>query len=394
MRTVKIFNITVFLALFINGTNVLASLHWPLTLSPAEIMFFIVFLLYPKGKTSSNKYEYIGIFLIILVLGFNYLTSRQLALAATCTALMQPLLVSVFMKHNFQKCNVKNLKRIVLAFYVIECCLAIAERLLRFHLFPNLGIDSEYIDWNEWRSYSLLGHPLANSGMVLLLMNFILVDRLSVKTKILLWFLGLVALLCFNSRFALVLAVICFGLYGLIIIFSRRGSISKRIIFIVTAIAFAIILQYFFTIGFGDRLVNLGLDDGSSQTRLRALDLFVYSGKTWQDLLFGTTYSDFSSISIASDMSGIVVENFWIQFIFRYGIIFTLLITLVYVRLFYEWFKGYTLLNSFLIIAPWIVNLSSSNSLATGGISITILLIFTYIFKYDSKNNTLLLAKQ
>ena len=83
-----------------------------------------------------------------------------------------PLAVIFFTENNFRlKKSAKKYLRIVKCFYLLECFIAIFERVTLTRIFPNLGFDTGFEEYSEgFRSYALLGHPLSNAAMVLLLL--------------------------------------------------------------------------------------------------------------------------------------------------------------------------------------------------------------------------------
>ena len=98
----------------------------------------------------------------------------------------------------------KTIFYVFLSFYILECSLAIIERIFSTNL-PILrvgeslwkGIDTA--EDSSFRSEALLGHPLQNALIVISAMSFILVSKLSINWKFGLWGLGFLALLCFNT---------------------------------------------------------------------------------------------------------------------------------------------------------------------------------------------------
>ena len=83
-----------------------------------------------------------------------------------------------------------------------------------FHFFGNMENEDAFvgrIDSYEFRSCGLWGHPLSNSCILSLMMPFILLqNEFSIKKKNLLWSIGMLALLCFNSRFSIVLSAVVY----------------------------------------------------------------------------------------------------------------------------------------------------------------------------------------
>lgn len=79
-----------------------------------------------------------------------------------------------------------KVQNIILDFFIIECFLAIIEKVLNFNLFPLVsnGSISDWT-WEGFRSTAFQSHPLSNALIVSTLMNFILCSSLPMKKGIL-----------------------------------------------------------------------------------------------------------------------------------------------------------------------------------------------------------------
>lgn len=389
---IKLFYVTVFLMFFLSGTNVLYSIHYPKELPP--LAFWGIFLLVLSlgiQKLIYYKTELMLIGLLVLVMIFNYITGRDIAVVAYLTAIMCPPFFSYIIEKLKWKIKKNKLQKIIYLFYITNCVLAIFERLTYHCIFPNLGFETGFNEWNdEFRSYSLYGHPLSNGEITLLLMNVILWSNLNMKKKYALWLLGFAALLCFNSRLAILLSILVYIVYIIYNLFCTKERASKKYFYVLNTILGLALILYLFSIGWGNRLVNNDLLDGSASVRIFIWDIF--KRQSWVTFLFGQKYSFMEQLMLRNGLSDYIIENCWILFVFRYGILFLGLMVVFYVPLFIKYLKHYSLIARFLIVVPWLIYISSSNSLATGGLSITVLLLVLYTFN-DTKNNTLLLAK-
>ena len=99
----------------------------------------------------------------------------------------------------------KKIRLFALFFYILECVLAIYERQMLDHLI-DYDSDSQAMNANmylseDFRSFSLMGHPLRNANVVSVMLAFILCTN-TIKSipKSLLVLLGLGAIWAFNSR--------------------------------------------------------------------------------------------------------------------------------------------------------------------------------------------------
>lgn len=285
----------------------------------------------------------------------------------------------------------KKANNLLIAFYVFECGLAIFERITLYNIFPWMtdSTNSSILlmdaseDISSFRSFGLLGHPLQNALPVCTMMAFILCStKMKAKNKIILWLLGYVAILCFNTRGSIVGAAMILGAYVLYqYFFNKKLSFAKRNIalfgIIIGAVGLIFVIMNF---NLGGRLAEMGLfDDSSAQVRLNTWEIFNYFDLS--TFLFGMSSSE---IGVIMSSSGILTtENFWIDYMLSIGLIALAIIVIAYiyaVRSLYHGFKKFDVLitlSSFILIA------STNNSLSANWIPTFIYLfsICTFSFK-------------
>ena len=115
-------------------------------------------------------------------------------------------------------------------------------------------------------------------------------------------------------------------------------------------------------------------------------------------MFVGIPYEDIIYIQAMAGLDYLIIENPWIIFIFRYGILQTFAMILFFIPLFHKWLIPYGKFNAWVICILFLSLVSSSNSLAVGSTAIAQVYLFAFAFKnqknkYDSKDNTLLLAE-
>ena len=391
---------------FINGLNVLSFIGYPkvdeyFIPAPAFFTFLILFIILQFRGSVNWKLEFMGVLLLFFICVFNKFTGRSIALNALLPSLLMPILVSVILS-NFQriKLNYKLLWNLIISFYIINSMIAIFEAITHIVLFPELGFETGFNEESSgFRSYSLYGHPLVNSYITCTLMNVILLSsRYSFLKKYVLWFLGFFAILCFNSRFSLVISLACFCFYNLFFLNSTGRISAKQKIFtyiLFIFVGFAILCLFSF--GFGDRFLSDGLyDEGSAGNRIR---IFVVIGYLYdsgiQNILFGLSEDNLERLLYSVDFLE-KMENPWIIFLLRYGFVFLLSLLWFFYQLFKKQFEPLSKKFSLFIFIPWILMYSSSNALAAGELHMVTLFVVVFIYKnylyHDSKNNSLLLA--
>ena len=301
----------------------------------------------------------------------NYVSSIILPVCLSC------------LLYTYKNIYVKQkIKKTILLFFYIECGIAIIERMLMFHLFGD-GANSDdtvvMFETYEFRSRALWGHPLSNSAIITFLLPFILLDEeFSIKKRNLLWGLGMLALLCFNSRMSIVCSAVIYVLINYKAMFHSKHK--KKILFGMFVIAVGFFYALFFT-SLGGRLLNLGLygSDSSSLARIEILDIFK-SVDLKNFILMGVPYSHIDMLQYKAGLDYLIIENPWIIFIFRYGIIQTIAMVLFYIPIFKKWLKPYGIYNAWIVSLFFIAIVSSSNSLAVGSTAIVQLFLFSYAF--------------
>jgi hypothetical protein len=205
---------------------------------------------------------------------------------------------------------------------LINSVIAIFERLYNFNLFPIKQTFGE-----QFRSTALLGHPLNNALITLSFILFVLVIDMKHVNKIICLGILFLAMFCYGARGSLlagILGVILFYIGP--IFFSNNTYFSK--FNKLTTIAFVFILIvcfsyiFLFTL-FGERFRETIKDDGgSSQVRLETLNLIDFNNLSNFYWPISTQYTN-----SLTDKAGVdIIENFIIIWIFKFGLIFTIIL--------------------------------------------------------------------
>ena len=164
-------------------------------------------------------------------------------------------------------------------FYLFETGMAITERVLGTTILGWNDIEFSVEDWgvSGFRSAALHGHPLYNALMVSISMAFILFSPLKIKYKMILWSMGYVSILCFNTRGSIVGNALLLAFY-IIYVLLFDNSISSRTkvrLVMFSSIMTIVGLILFFNVGLGGRLAEMGLfDESSAQTRIDVWTIF------------------------------------------------------------------------------------------------------------------------
>lgn len=362
------------------------------------ILLFFCFFIYVHKMTIPNPEKHIFI-VIAIMLYVNMIIKGEYQITNYISAIVFPVCLSCLFSLFQNKRMQMEVRYIVMIFFYLECFIAIVEKIMMFHFFGNMENEDAFvgrIDSYEFRSCGLWGHPLSNSCILSLMMPFILLqNEFSIKKKNLLWSIGMLALLCFNSRFSIVLSAVVYILLNYKNMIYSRHRI-KYVLYI--GLTSAVFLYMLFNTSFGGRLLDLGLyGDASSMARTEILDIFQVVD--YREFMFvGIPYEDIIYIQAMAGLDYLIIENPWIIFIFRYGILQTFAMILFFIPLFHKWLIPYGKFNAWVICILFLSLVSSSNSLAVGSTAIAQVYLFAFAFKnqknkYDSKDNTLLLAE-
>ena len=159
----------------------------------------------------------------------------------------------------------------------------------------------------DFRSFSLLGHPLRNANIVSVMLAFILCSNtIDNKLKIFLVLLGLGAIWSFNSRACMMM--------WLIIIGYRVFLYGKSLKWMVTSIGLLIIiipsvLLYIQKTGILGRL-DFDFSDGSTMTRIMAIDIFLSHPWSMSEILMGGVLLEMPTFSKVVGVADYVyIEN-------------------------------------------------------------------------------------
>jgi len=323
----------------------------------------------------------------ILLLCLHYIINPEDKIIRDITILILPALIISSLplddRLNIQNLEIKHIvAQFLLIFYIAECSIAILEFALHEHLFGwadptyHKGIVT-FDKTDAFRSVALMGSPLNNALIVTAMMLFYLFDPSSgMKRKMSLWILGLAAIFCFNARTAIVINILSMLLFVAKGILDNR---SKRLRYIIVFITAGLAICIMYLCGMGTRLWETGYigTDESIGTRMK---LFQYLlNKDWTDFLWGSSqlhiqHNMWASIKVK------IIENFWVLYIFRFGIVASAYFTFFYLKLGRELFKYYSRLEKVAIPVFFIVLASINNSMASNFTPLAVFLLCAYAY--------------
>lgn len=366
-------------ALFLNS-----HLSTLLGLSSHAEVAFLPMLVYLAITLFTQKMRYDKISVYLLILAFLILLFKwsvgQNYIYHVFRLLFIPALVFICFDHLSRKQST-TLRWIMILFYVLFCVIAITEKILSRHFFPV----STDIEWHQsigyFRSNSIFWHPLSGAFFVAFFMVFVAVADFKKKYfQIFLFFLGYIALFCFDGRSAILVATFILLPYFLWKLYKVAGERRWMIIFgIVVMLSGVIFLITETSLGTG-RLMGEELMDSSGQTRLDVFNFYKHY-KHQDDFLWGNP-GNYQYMMERLGAGG--VENGVITLILEYGVFFTPIILLLFFLLQYRSLSVFTNFEKWMLLIVFF-GLGSTNPNLASGIFWSLWVFAYYTFRPESQ---------
>lgn len=166
---------------------------------------------------------------------------------------------------------------------------------------------------------------------------------------------------------------------------NRKMSISKRnSILLGTVIGSIAFVAFIVQFNLGGRLLEFGLfDDTSAQVRLDTWSLFDYFDLS--SFLFGFDENQKNLILYTAGL--VTTENFWIDFMFSFGLIELILMILAYVMVIKSLYHGYKTFDVLITLASFLLIASTNNSLSDSWVPLFIYLLMLCVFSFKENIN-------
>lgn len=332
---------------------------------------------------------------------YKYALEKPASLTYISNAFLGPSLTYIYLK-KYPNSN-KLILRLLLSYFLIECSISIIERVLmtNFFITPGEGsVDSlASSDATGFRSAPIHGHSLQGALHVSVLMSFIYVSKIKFKYKTSLLLLGFVAILGYNTRSSIVYwsALIC--IFFLRKLFSTKNTTKEKFNIIIILLIIFFMSSLFISSGWGGRLFELSLFDQSSAAV--RIDLFyMFKFLSWHDILFGIPLESIEHLKFKSGIA--IIENYWVIFIFSFGLINTIIFVILTSWCLSPLFKNYNIFQKGVTIGTFLLISSTNNSMATNTPVMVILVLCAYAFpiynkkikRNDTQKNSLLLVRK
>lgn len=349
-----IFAISVAMTLFLNNNLAyFIGIKQILSVTTTPLFLFCLFTIFSKkAKNDRITRNVYGLFFIsALVLVFKISIGQYSFIKELIyIGFLQGVIVLAFEKLSITQRKI--LKYILILFFLTVSGITIVEWFTKTNFF---FIENEYytsttdIDENwAFRSQAFFGHPLYVSMIMTFMLIMLLFSKLKFEIKIILSISGFLSLLCINSRTGIVLS---FALFLPTLYYNLNNMNKKvKIWFLLVVMLLCISLIYIvFNTELGGRLIGYGKDDGgSAMQRLITFSIFDIINKDF--LLFGDP--DFTDKTL--QLFG-WVENGYIAFILKYGLIAGLPLLAILINLHISLLRRFSKIGALCIAASFYV---------------------------------------
>ena len=382
------------------------------TIYAGYLLVSFVLIFYNRSEARHNFLVFFSVITVVCFGLFKIWTDNSDGARFMSLNIMLPIVIFgalPFYSEKYDKGMWRSIKYIILFAFILEVGLAILERIFMYNVFPhtlpeemvvsdigqsqyNQVIDEitedKLMDKEDlviFRSFALYGHPLQNALIVTTIMTFILFSNMSMKSKLSLWLLGYIAILCFNSRSSIVGNSIIFILFLMRMASSHRERSTNKIsLLFFTILITASVIYLMNSKSFGGRLISMGLmDDSSAQTRIDTWNIFNNYKLT--DFLYGHNYMEISQIYIVSDI--FATENFWIDWLLRFGLFFIMSYILIHYYILKDFYRNYPLSVALITFISFIVLASTNNSLSVSWLPLFVYLLCIKVFDPSKEYN-------
>lgn len=358
-------------------------------ITPGFFTLIICFvLLIAQKKIKIKKAEWLlFLFTIIYVFLKTYLFKQPIYLAIISNVFIGPVVLLIVLRQTqYSKHKIINL--LILCFFT-ECSFAIIQRLLgySFLVMPNLDltINASY-ERGDFRSVSMFGHYLQGALFVTTIMSFIYIAKTSFMKKLLLLSLGLIAILCFNTRSSMAYWGVLITLLIIQTMLSSHRSQKEKTLCVLYLIGMLSTLSYLIAAGWGGRLISMSLyDESSAEARIILFRVFHFLNT--QDILWGISLQEVERVMQQSEV--FIIENYWVLFILYLGLIPTIVFTLLTAFCLKDLFKRFSYIQASIPIFSFLIISSTNNSMATNIPVLFIFVLFAYSVPLETKRLTI-----
>lgn len=355
------------------------------------ISLFVIFF-YGRLDNNFKEMNWLLVLVIFFALFKMYTDRGEGARMASLQVLGAPIMLSAYWQitrgghiHDGGVEVWSKIFKYIIVFFFCITLIALYERIVGTQVFgwSNTSSTLDYVGSADYRSVSIMGHPLYNALVVTIFISFILVSPLKPLYKFSIWIIGYAAILCFNTRSSIVGNALLLAAYLLYMLFADRklSAASKFFILFFACIAVALGAYLFFRVGLGGRLLEYGLfDDDSAAVRVDLWRMFDYVN--YEKMLWGMPLEEIRMIMYRAGIG--IIENFWINILFSLGTVFFIPYVLIYVLLIRRMYKGWNWFNACFSAGAFVLIASTNNSLSSCFFALFFFLICIIVFSPDN----------
>lgn len=342
-----------------------------------------------------NKELYFLIYISLFIL-YKFSIDKPASITFIINTFLGPSIIALLLR------NIPTSKdfvlKLILIYFITESTISIMERILQTNIFTALSDINDYASDTSFRSLSIHGHPLQGALILSIIMGFIYIAKINFTKKLLFLLLGFIALLAFNTRSSIFYWSVLISFLIIKGLFTRKMSVKAKTIGICVLILSSISLIYLIERGWGGRIIEMSLyDENSAAVRVNLFYMFKFLN--WNDILWGIPLESIEYIKYQSGIA--IIENYWVIFIFSYGLIGTIILTTFTAICLSPLFKGYTFIEKIIIIGTLLMISSTNNSMATNTPAMFVFVMCAFAFtsktkikNNDTKKNSLLLVRK
>jgi hypothetical protein len=317
-------------------------------------VFILLPNIYSRADASEKNYIFLMLVGFALHLAIPDISNR----VSDVTKWILPVILLMAAR----KYKSKTFEYFLLAVFVTHCLVAIEEYVTQQYFvdyFYTEEFGKYYEAHSQFRAFGLMAHPLYGASVTLIVMSFLLVSKaINSYVKIGLIALGSYALVCFNSRAAMIIwgALLLYRLF-----FYRRRpiiAISLGVLVYLFSLSdlFALLLQS--TSGFLGRLGEANnLADSSTSARLVSFAVFAAQEWNLYDIVAGGRIFYLPGTTVSLE-NGLLLTIAW------WGWIVGLLKVLLELTISWKCLKNYDARDKFIIlIATWVCAYANNNTI-------------------------------
>lgn len=327
----------------------------------ANAMYLIALpILFSSIHKKGNKAEWLYIGVMILGLVFHTFLPESGKYTIKDSLQWVFLVVLIIASRKYK--TPRLLFYTLLIFFIAHCTFAIIEYKLQTNLFDYKFVEnfSNFSAAKEFRAFGLMIHPLQAANVTLIIMSFIMISKhINWSLKIALLIVGTLAILCFNSRFAMIICICLFAYRYLLY------NVKPVFIIIFGVLFYTLFLS---DIGFyiqqnsqifGRLAEKNNLTDDSSLTRLLSYLYFWDARWNLQDIVFGGRVIFMPGSELTLENGILLTISWWGWIVGIAKVILELIIS-------YLCLENYNIKDkAMVLIACWGTAFANNNSIST-----------------------------